>query len=110
MSGLTVTIENLLVSGAFSPNADYVDGGVLAGKIDTRPLVPLLDENGDDNAICEITNSLQIPCEPCPDGEPYCLTLYVDSIVMLGLESSVEQIDEATICDRPECAAGCEGK
>jgi hypothetical protein len=110
VSDVSVTIENLLVSGAFSPAGDYVDGGVLAGKIDTRPLVPLLDEEGDDNAICEITNSLQIPCEPCPDGEPYCLTLYVDSIVMLGLDATVEQISEDTICDRPECAAECKGK
>lgn len=103
VSDFDVTITDLFISGAVSPSGDYIDGAVLAGAVDTRPLVPLLDEEGADDAICELAESIGVSCETCPDGSgDFCLSLYVDSISAPGLDSSVEVI--ADPCLRTECA------
>jgi hypothetical protein len=103
VADFAVTIDDLNVSGAFSPDGSYIDGGVLAGRIDTRPLVPLLEEGGEDSAICDLAGALEIDCEPCSDGGNYCLTIYVDSIQMDALGAPLEEIAEEDVCDRPEC-------
>lgn len=103
VADFTITIEDLEVSGAFSPDGSYISGGVLAGTIDTRPLDGLLDDSGEGGAICDIAGSIGVSCEPCPDGEAFCLTIYVDSIVMTELAGGLEEIPEDAVCDRPEC-------
>ncbi|MCO4745059.1 MAG: hypothetical protein KC912_09740 [Proteobacteria bacterium] len=80
VSGITVDIDDLVVSGAFSPDGTYIAGGVLAGSIDTRPLVDLVEEGGEPDAICELAGSIGVDCEECPDGEMLCLSLYVDNL------------------------------
>jgi len=83
VAGFEVDIQQLEVSGAFGPDGSYISGATLGGKIDTRPIVPLvfagcdepLDENGDpnpnypcdDNAICAFAASLFIDCEACQE-------------------------------------------
>lgn len=100
VAGYTVTIDDLEISGAFAPDASYIAGAVLAGTIDTRPLVPLLDADSDcsegytactgseddpadccdENAICATAVQIGVACETCADGEDFCLSLYVDSM------------------------------
>lgn len=80
VEGYEITIDDLYISGAFAPDGSYISGARLAGSIDTRPLVPLVDPEGEDGAICDLAGSLGITCEACGDGEPYCLSLEVDSI------------------------------
>lgn len=108
VAGYTVTIADLLISGAFGPNGDYIAGAVLAGTIDTRPLVPLLDQNADCSAgaprccdtdldpscdpnddvegccdedqICDLAFQIGVSCIACADNEDFCLSLYVDSM------------------------------
>jgi len=108
IQGYTVTITDLMISGAFSPDGSYVDGAVLAGSIDTRPLVPMLDENGGDDAICVLASSLGINCEECAeDGGMFCLTLYVDSMTAEEIGTSlVEVVDPSTNPDCDEEPAG----
>jgi len=88
VAGFSVDIQHLQISGAFGPDGSYISGATLAGKIDTRPLVPFVstspapcdqatydDGTGsqvdnpnypcDPNAICSIAASLNIACEPC---------------------------------------------
>ena len=108
IQGFTVTITDLMISGAFSPDGSYVDGAVLAGSIDTRPLVPMLDENGGDDAICVLASSLGINCEECAeDGGMFCLTLLVDSMTAEEIGTSlVEVVDPGTNPDCDEEPAG----
>ena len=80
VAGVTVAIQNLHISGDFSADGSYFGGGVLQGTIDTRPLDPLLDDSGEAGAICETATSFGVTCQPCSDGEPYCLSLKADSI------------------------------
>ncbi len=80
IEGYSITIDDLLVSGAFSPDGSYISGAVLSGKIDTRPLVPLLNPEGEPDEICNLAATIGVSCEPCLDGENLCLSLYVDNI------------------------------
>jgi hypothetical protein len=84
VAGFEVDIQQLMVSGAFGPDGSYISGATLGGKIDTRPIVPLvfaecdepLLEDGnpnpnypcDDNAICAFAASLFIECEACAEN------------------------------------------
>jgi hypothetical protein len=106
VQGYSITIDDLLISGAFAPDGTYITGAVLSGKIDTRPLVPLLDENGEDDAICQLAASIGVTCEACADGTgDFCLSLYVDSINAAGISGSLEELTVDTIdCTNPDCA------
>lgn len=96
----SVTIEDLFVSGAFGPGGAYIAGATLAGVIDTRPLVPLVDPDGGDGAICDLSAAMGIVCEPCGDGEPYCLEIEVDSM-------SAALVDGVTLTEVAEVPAEC---
>jgi len=80
VQGLEITIDDLFVSGAFAPDGSSISGAVLAGSIDTRPLVDLIEPGGDDDAVCLLVQTFGIACEPCTGGGDFCLSLLVDSI------------------------------
>ena len=109
VAGYSVTIDGLLISGAFGPDGDYISGSVLSGTIDTRPLVPLLDGNADcsddaprccdedldsscdpaddvegccdEDQICDLAFQIGVSCIACEsDSEDFCLSLFVDSL------------------------------
>ena len=85
VAGFAITIGQLNITGTIAPDGSYFGGGTLSGTIDTRPLAPLLDETGDPGAICNLAVSFGVTCEPCADGEPYCLNLVADQIVATGI-------------------------
>ncbi|MCB9759519.1 MAG: Ig-like domain-containing protein [Alphaproteobacteria bacterium] len=102
VAGYEITIEDLLISGTFAADGSYWGGGVLAGQVDTRPLVDLVEEGGEDNAICEIVAGFGVACETCPgDGEPYCLS--IKAVELSGEETSVT-IETIEMSD---CHANC---
>lgn len=83
VEGTQVTIEDLYLSGSFSPDGTYIDGAVLSGIVDTRPFASLVDDDPDapDDAVCELAASLNIDCIACPDNSgDFCLALVADSI------------------------------
>ncbi|MEE2751287.1 MAG: Ig-like domain-containing protein [Myxococcota bacterium] len=94
----SVTIEGLLISGTFSPDGTWFGGGVLAGEVDTRPLVPLLFEGEDDpNAICSFLVGFGVACKNCNgDAEvPYCLDIKAIDLVGAAVDNAtpLEAID-----------------
>jgi hypothetical protein len=101
VAGYSISIEDLAITGTFAPDGSSFGGGTLSGTIDTRPLAPLLDDSGDEGAICDLAVSFGAVCETCPsDGQPYCLTLVADQI-------TAEQVSGVTLVE----VAGndCEG-
>lgn len=96
VQGYSVTIDDLFVSGSFSPDADYIAGAVLKGKIDTRPLVPLLSPDGGEDEICNLATTIGVSCEDCGNGEVFCLSLHVDSIAAAGVDVALQQQHEPT--------------
>jgi hypothetical protein len=102
----TASIENLELSGSFSPpDGAAIEGVTLSGLVDTRALVPLIQGETDD-AFCQLLNfTLGVPCEECADQTgPYCVTMLVDNLTAdkvseAGLvERTQEQIDQDPAC------------
>ncbi len=102
VAGYSIEIGNLEITGTFAPDGTYFAGGTLSGTIDTRPLAPLLDDSGDEGAICDLAVSFGATCTACPaDGEPYCLTLVADQIT--AEEVSGLTLVEVVGNDCPDC-------
>lgn len=81
VAGYDIAIESLNITGSFAPDGSYIDAATLSGTIDTRPLAGLVDDSGNEGAICELAVNFGAECEACPsDGQPYCLTLVADGI------------------------------
>lgn len=80
VEGFEIEIGSMEITGAFAPDASYIDGASLAGKIDTRPLGELFDLGTDENAVCDFLGTLQLACEDCGNGEVFCLSILVDSM------------------------------
>lgn len=81
MSSALVPIEGLVLSGAFSADASFLEGGRLQGLIDTAALVQLLNPGQDPDALCDLLAPLGVSCEPCPgSGLTTCAPIDVDSV------------------------------
>lgn len=81
IQGIAITIDDLFVSGAFAPDGSAIAGAVLAGQIDTRPLVGLVGEEGDpEDTVCVLVEGFGVACEPCAAGGNFCLSLLVNNI------------------------------
>ncbi|MCP4871104.1 MAG: hypothetical protein GY898_20545 [Proteobacteria bacterium] len=84
IQGIEATIQNLIITGTFHPELDDMQGGTFSGRIDTRPLAPELDPDGDEDAICQLVfETVGVECEECgdPNPGPFCLTLVAEDIV-----------------------------
>ena len=89
IAGYAIDLEDLEVTGTFSSDGSYFAGGTLTGIIDTRPLAPLLDDSGDEGAVCDLAINFGAACEACSvDGETFCLTLVADQITALEVEDT----------------------
>ena len=89
---------------AFSPDGANITGAVLAGSIDTRPLVDLVEPGGAEDAVCNLVSTFGIACEPCAGGGDFCLTLLVDSMAAAEVPGlTVIPVSEADIAADPNC-------
>jgi hypothetical protein len=81
IQGFQIDVENLTLTGAFAPDGSRIQGTVLKGDIDTRPLVELVSPGGGDDAVCVLVGTFGVSCLECSDNSgPYCLSLWVDNI------------------------------
>ncbi len=107
VEGRDVVIDNLFLAGAFSPDGSYIDGVVLSGTVDTRPLADLVAEEGQEptpELVCEFAAGIGVNCVACPDGSgTYCISLLADQIGAQGLDDALEVIEDP--CLKAECAA-----
>ena len=113
-AGYDVEIRDLFISGTFASDGSYWGGGVLQGSVDTRPLVPLLEdcdpdgstpETEDDceeGAICELVEGFGVACEDCGDGSEFCLEI---KAIGLGGDSVDTDLEEVALAD---CHDQCE--
>ena len=102
VNGFAVDIDDLFLSGTFMPDGSALAGLVLKGTIDTRPLVPAIQGEGDD-AFCIYAALFNAQCEECANGDgPYCLSLTIEDI-------EAPEIPDATLVEwtrddfGPEC-------
>lgn len=100
VQGITLTIDTLNVSGAFSPNGDAIEGAAITASLDSRKLSGL--DVGD---ICELVVIAGVSCVPCTDGEAACLDVKVDSLVAAKVGTGgITPIDLAAVEANPACA------
>ena len=103
IEGIEVSIDDLIVSGAFAADGSSIEGAVLAGFIDTRVLLDLVggEEDGD---VCELVEAFGVGCVACASGDPYCLDVFVDTMAAeLAPGVTVELIEQADIDANPAC-------
>lgn len=107
VSGFTVNIDDLELSGAFAPDGSRIQGAVLKGAINTIPLVELIAPGGADDAVCQLVGTFGVSCESCSDGSgDYCLSVWVQNIEALEVPGGtlVERL-AADIAADPACGA-----
>lgn len=104
VQGIAITIDDLFVSGALAADGSAIAGAVLAGSIDTRPLVDLVEPGGDDDAVCLLVQTFGIDCQACTGGGDFCLSLLVDSIAAAQAPGlTVVTRTETDIAGDPSC-------
>ena len=83
--GIEIPVYDFHLEGTFAADASSLGGGRLWGLADTRDTAPLLNES-DPNHVCDLVASFGAECEPCPDGEVYCLFLQGEDITAEEVE------------------------
>ncbi len=84
MQGLSVTINDMVMTGVYSTDGQSIVGGTLQGRIDTRPLAPALDPEGGEDAICQLVEeTIGVSCSECGSPNPgaFCLGISVTELV-----------------------------
>lgn len=106
VQGMDIVVDDLEISGSFSPDGSYIAGATMAGAVDTRPLVGLIDPEGAESTICDLVATFGVPCEPCSDGTgDFCLTLLVTEMAAEELAGTslvsrnADDIAADTSCD-----------
>lgn len=59
------------------PDGSGDETGTINVTMDIREIYPLFTQilNVNPDSVCEALSQLQVPCEPCRDGELYCLAM-----------------------------------
>jgi len=111
-AGYDIVINNLMIAGDFASDGSYIGGAILSGLLDARDLVDALVgggllEDDDPNAVCDLIATFGVACGACPDGENYCLEIYVDQITANADDQTLVAQD---VCDPDACAEGCDAE
>lgn len=110
VAGYSVTIDDLVISGTFAADGSYWGGGTLSGSVDTRALVDLIEEGGEDGAVCDIVAGFGVACETCSsDGQPYCLSIKAIELGGEQVSADLESIAQSDCHENcPDSAANPE--
>jgi hypothetical protein len=89
-----IPVTDFLLQGTFSADGTRFGGGILSGLADSRGAGDLLKQPGNEDALCDLAAGVGIQCEPCPDGQVYCLYLRaVDpTATAAGARAGAEQL------------------
>ncbi|TNE90883.1 MAG: hypothetical protein EP330_07135 [Deltaproteobacteria bacterium] len=110
VEGVTAPVDDASLSGAFGPGGDSLAGVRLTGRIDTRPLVELIETGGAPEALCDLSASIGVYCEDCGNGDVFCLPLEVDSLQATAVSIALaDQSDPYDPCatHAAECPDAC---
>lgn len=94
VDGVDIPVEQFRFSATFSAGMSRIGGGELQGMADTRDMGELLNQKGKLDAICAFAAGVGVQCQPCSDGEPYCLFMKA-----IGVQGS--QVPNLTLVPRP---------
>lgn len=105
IAGFDTAFEDMVLSGAISPDYTRVEGVTLSATIDTRPFVDMISPGGDESAVCTLMVTFGVDCEACSDGTgDYCLGLHVDSMVAEERSGApIVEVTEEDLKTNPAC-------
>ncbi len=101
VAGYTIPLQDFEVSGTFADDGSYFGGGVLAGSVDARDIVEMIDEVDTWEDACNLTASFGAPCVACSDGVEACLSLRADQII--ADENPGQVLEEVGEEGHPNC-------
>jgi len=109
------TLFDLRLTGTFSEDFDRIAGITATGIADTRPFNHLMDEEAEDDSVCEALSGMGVSCVDCPlDGQPLCLEFEIidgyanefDATVT-PTDTCLEECKQGGVCAESEvCACG----
>lgn len=87
---VNATIRGLTITNVL-PGAAPAEEGELMATMDMREIYPMftLLTNPDPDSVCNALESFEAPCEPCTDGQLYCLTI---TAILLGATETTSAI------------------
>jgi len=77
---IPIPIEDFTLEGSFSADGSEIRYGRATGLGDSRYLGELVNQPGVESAVCELAEAMGVYCQPCSDGEPYCLWIVAEDI------------------------------
>ncbi|MBM73798.1 MAG: hypothetical protein CMK59_00240 [Proteobacteria bacterium] len=101
ISGYSVSVYEMQITGVFREDGQSYGHGVLEGRFDARDIA--LTVVPDEDQLCETVSILGTPCEPCADGEEYCFPVRVEGLSGGVTEDQLECVASASC--HPECLA-----
>ena len=112
VSGYTVPINGLQISGTFASDGSNFTGGQVAGQVDVRDLADIVGSllgTTDPPTICGLLSGFGATCVTCSsDGEELCIDVLITDITATERPSeSVECVDETDchpMCTDSTCA------
>lgn len=100
VAGLSITLGSVLLSGAFAADGSSLGGARLAGQADARDLVDALADLldvGSADEVCSLLGGFGVACEPCSDGQNFCLTLDAQSIGAEKVEAVFDELPDSAL-------------
>lgn len=80
VSGYPLPIHDFLLEGTFAADGASFGGARLLGLGDTRDTGGAIGQPNNPSAMCNLASGIGVPCEPCPDGEVFCLRVEIDNL------------------------------
>lgn len=93
--GTPVPVYELTITGTMAADGSAIGNMEFAGIVDTRPIGPLLNGGGGEDAVCEQAINFGEECIACPDGPELCLALSAVDIVAAQVDVTLTPVAEA---------------
>lgn len=107
VSGVDINITNLELSGAFAPDGTRIQGAIMKGKVDSRPLAAAFNFGTTDNAGCIALAAFGVQCEECDNGAgPYCISVNIEDLEALEVPTTLVPITDTDIANNTDCVTG----
>lgn len=84
--GTSVPVSSFGLAGTFAADGGSLGGVTLGGLADTRQLGALLGDPDNESALCDYAETLGLSCDPCEDGEVFCMVLSVENVTAQQVE------------------------
>lgn len=98
-----LTIYDLELSGTFTADGTGVDGIKLSGLADTRNVGAAFSDSATEETACNLADAAGVECEPCPDGENYCITIEIDRLTATEIPGlTMEEV--TNVCANAACS------